>query len=324
MSNTPSAKKRHTHTGDQKVTATSNPSYPSSYTSPSTPSFSQASIHQYPYGAQTAGYDQGYYQGQQAVGYEYGQAAGAYGGGYPGGYGGAVGRTGAGGYGGPGPASAYPPPTPNYSAPYPQAPLGQQGNYPGAFPTPGTPPVPPTPGSVPPPSTSTAAKLPKKQVTVIRRAAGGEVWDDPTLLEWDPNDFRLFCGDLGHEVTDEVLARAFRRYPSFQKAKVVMDKRNAKSRGFGFVSFKEPSDYASAFREMQGKYVGNRPIKLRKSNWQDRSLVLRKRKEKEEGRKPMPQWATQTSAAKAKRRAKRGQGSRGGSGSGEVLGELPR
>ncbi|KAI9230299.1 MAG: hypothetical protein DHS80DRAFT_9025, partial [Piptocephalis tieghemiana] len=119
-----------------------------------------------------------------------------------------------------------------------------------------------------------------KQVTVIRRAAGGEVWDDPTLLEWDPNDFRLFCGDLGHEVTDEVLARAFRRYPSFQKAKVVMDKRNAKSRGFGFVSFKEPSDYASAFREMQGKYVGNRPIKLRKSNWQDRSLVLRKRKEK--------------------------------------------
>lgn len=35
------------------------------------------------------------------------------------------------------------------------------------------------------------------------------------------DDFRLFCGDLGNDVTDEVLANAFRhKYPSFAKAKV--------------------------------------------------------------------------------------------------------
>ena len=31
-----------------------------------------------------------------------------------------------------------------------------------------------------------------------------QVWEDTSLLTWDHNDFRLFCGDLGNDVTDEV------------------------------------------------------------------------------------------------------------------------
>lgn len=31
----------------------------------------------------------------------------------------------------------------------------------------------------------------------------------------------------------------------------------------------------------KGKYVGNRPIKLRKSNWKDRNIMVAKKKEKE-------------------------------------------
>ena len=34
-------------------------------------------------------------------------------------------------------------------------------------------------------------------------------------------------------------------------------------------------------REMNGKYVGNRPIKLRKSSWKDRQLEVVKKKTKE-------------------------------------------
>ena len=70
------------------------------------------------------------------------------------------------------------------------------------------------------------------------RKAGGQTWMDPTLFEWDPNDHRLFCGDLGNETTDESLGKVFSIYPSFQKAKVIRDKRTNKSKGFGFVSFK--------------------------------------------------------------------------------------
>ena len=36
-----------------------------------------------------------------------------------------------------------------------------------------------------------------------------------------------------------------------------------------------------AMREMDGKYVGNRPIKLRKSNWKERSLDVVKKKQKQ-------------------------------------------
>ncbi|KAL6726341.1 hypothetical protein Aduo_008325 [Ancylostoma duodenale] len=116
------------------------------------------------------------------------------------------------------------------------------------------------------------------------RAGGGQVWEDPSLAEWDKNDFRIFCGDLGNEVSDELLAKAFRKYPSFRKAKVVRDSRSNKSKGYGFVSFGESDDYVRAMREMDGKYVGNRPIKLRKSNWKDRNLEVVKKKQKQKAK----------------------------------------
>lgn len=34
------------------------------------------------------------------------------------------------------------------------------------------------------------------------------------------DDYRLFCGDLGNEVNDDVLSKAFSRFPSFNMAKV--------------------------------------------------------------------------------------------------------
>ena len=51
------------------------------------------------------------------------------------------------------------------------------------------------------------------------------------LDEWPENDYRIFCGDLGNEVTDDLLSSAFRGYPSFQKAKVIRDKRTGKTKG---------------------------------------------------------------------------------------------
>ncbi|VAI75086.1 unnamed protein product [Triticum turgidum subsp. durum] len=57
-----------------------------------------------------------------------------------------------------------------------------------------------------------------KKKTIPRRAAG-QSWEDPTLTEWPENDYRLFCGDLGNEVNDDVLSKAFSRFPSFNMAK---------------------------------------------------------------------------------------------------------
>ncbi|KAL1919235.1 uncharacterized protein VTP21DRAFT_1927 [Calcarisporiella thermophila] len=138
--------------------------------------------------------------------------------------------------------------------------------------------LPPPPLLTPPEHTKTKSNKSstKKEEKKKRfmRAAGGEIWEDPTLEMWDPNDFRIFCGDLGKEVTDQMLEEAFKKYPSFQRARVVREKHTNKSRGYGFVSFSNGDDFVRALREMNGKYVGNRPIKLRKSNWKFGAAIL--------------------------------------------------
>ena len=73
----------------------------------------------------------------------------------------------------------------------------------------------------------------------------------PSLPPLD--DYRIFCGDLANDVNDEILARAFRQYPSFLKAKIVRDKHSQKSKGYGFISFKDPHDFMNALKEMNGE-----------------------------------------------------------------------
>lgn len=95
------------------------------------------------------------------------------------------------------------------------------------------------------------------------------MWEDSTLDDWDPSrhctsntskicvyiadDYRIFCGDLGNDVNDDTLAKAFSKYPTFLKAKVIRDKFSKKTKGYGFVSFRDAHDYMLAMREMHGK-----------------------------------------------------------------------
>ena len=65
----------------------------------------------------------------------------------------------------------------------------------------------------------------------VPRAAAGQKWYDSTLSEWPENDFRIFVGDMGNEVNDDILTKSFTKYASFQKAKIVRDKHSNKSKG---------------------------------------------------------------------------------------------
>lgn len=125
------------------------------------------------------------------------------------------------------------------------------------------------------PKTTPIGHVPKQSATgpKILRAAGGEVWEDPTLTEWDPNDFRMFVGNLGNEVTDTTLQDIFKAYKSFVKARVVRDAKSSKTKGYGFVSFKTAADFLAAMKEWNGKYIGNRPCTITRSKWADRSVA---------------------------------------------------
>jgi RNA recognition motif. (a.k.a. RRM, RBD, or RNP domain) len=64
----------------------------------------------------------------------------------------------------------------------------------------------------------------------VLKADGGCRFD-PVLADWPADDFRLFVGDLGNEVNDDVLGKAFSRYTSYQRCRVVRDKKSNKSKG---------------------------------------------------------------------------------------------
>jgi len=132
----------------------------------------------------------------------------------------------------------------------------------------------------------------------LRRCAG-KVWNDATLEEWPKDGYRFFVGDLGNECTDEILASAFKRFSSFQKAKIVTDRRNGKSRGYGFVQVGNADDALRCLKEMNRKYVGNRPITVIRSRWKDRDIDSAKNKQMQYLRAEMSE------AAKATRKFKK-------------------
>lgn len=116
-----------------------------------------------------------------------------------------------------------------------------------------------------PATAATATTSSDKKVTVLRQG-GGKTWTDDTLLEWDPSHLRLFVGNLAGETTDESLLKAFSRWKSVQKARVIRDKRTTKSKGYGFVSFSNADDFFQAAKEMNGKYIQSHPVVVRKAN----------------------------------------------------------
>ncbi|KAK9384048.1 uncharacterized protein V2V93DRAFT_363418 [Kockiozyma suomiensis] len=140
-----------------------------------------------------------------------------------------------------------------------------------------------------------------KRITVIREG-GGRKWEDPTLLEWDPSHFRLFVGNLGGDVADDAMLKAFQKYPSVSKAKVIREKSSGKTKGYGFVAFKDPDDYFRAFKEMNGKYIGSHPILLRKANTEIKSKTVKGNKPYEKATDQILKASLQSSMIRKKKR----------------------
>lgn len=173
---------------------------------------------------------------------------------------------------------------PHQQYPYPYAPTtGGSGVYIG----PTMPGVGPTPAELKTQSLAysgygakPAAKTGEKSKKRLR-TAGGQIWEDSTLDEWPEDDYRVFVGDLGNEVNDDTLYRAFEHYSSLQKARVIRDKVTTKSKGYGFVSLTDPMEFLKCLREMNGTYIGHRPCKIKKSDVKRRDLDERKKRDKD-------------------------------------------
>ncbi|VDI12697.1 heterogeneous nuclear ribonucleoprotein 27C-like [Mytilus galloprovincialis] len=77
----------------------------------------------------------------------------------------------------------------------------------------------------------------------------------------DPGKF--FVGNLSWNTDNDVLWRYFSRYGELSDAVVIMDRQTGRSRGFGFVTFRDPQCVDEVLHEGQhtidGRQVNARP-----------------------------------------------------------------
>ncbi|KAL2457354.1 Oligouridylate-binding protein 1B [Forsythia ovata] len=102
---------------------------------------------------------------------------------------------------------------------------------------------------------------------------GRHLFGQPIKVNWaytsgqredTSSHFNIFVGDLSPEVTDAMLFACFSVYSSCSDARVMWDQKTGRSRGYGFVSFRNQQDAQSAINDLTGKWLGNRQIRC---NW---------------------------------------------------------
>ncbi|KAG6390773.1 hypothetical protein SASPL_148518 [Salvia splendens] len=105
---------------------------------------------------------------------------------------------------------------------------------------------------------------------------GRHLFGQPIKVNWayasgqredTSSHYNIFVGDLSSEVTDAMLYACFSVYSSCSDARVMWDQKTGRSRGFGFVSFRNQQEAQSAINDLtggNGKWLGNRQIRC---NW---------------------------------------------------------
>lgn len=72
----------------------------------------------------------------------------------------------------------------------------------------------------------------------------------------------LFIGSLAYATTDDSLKAFFEQIGEVESARVVMDRDSGRSRGFGFVEFKDEANNQKAVDELNGKELDGRAINV--------------------------------------------------------------
>jgi nucleolysin TIA-1/TIAR len=110
--------------------------------------------------------------------------------------------------------------------------------------------------------------------TALQTLNGRKIFDTEIRVNWayqgsqnkedTSNHFHVFVGDLSPEVNDEVLGKAFSAFGTLSDARVMWDMNSGKSRGYGFLAFRDKTDAEQAIATMNGEWLGSRAIRV---NW---------------------------------------------------------
>ncbi|KAG8922922.1 hypothetical protein FRC03_012044 [Tulasnella sp. 419] len=116
--------------------------------------------------------------------------------------------------------------------------------------------------------------------TALQTLNGRKIFDTEIRVNWayqgqqnkedTSNHYHVFVGDLSPEVTDEILGKAFSAFPTLSDARVMWDMNSGKSRGYGFLAFRDKTDAEQAIATMNGEWLGSRAIRV---NWANQKTM---------------------------------------------------
>ena len=73
---------------------------------------------------------------------------------------------------------------------------------------------------------------------------------------------KLYIGNLPYSVNDDKLREMFAQFGNIASATVIMDRETNRSKGFGFVEFENDADADKAQKDMDGKEIEGRTLKV--------------------------------------------------------------
>jgi RNA recognition motif-containing protein len=72
----------------------------------------------------------------------------------------------------------------------------------------------------------------------------------------------IYVGNLSYDMSDEDLRMAFEAYGQVESAKVIKDKYNGQSKGFGFVEMPAKAEAQSAINGLNGKELKGKTLSV--------------------------------------------------------------
>ncbi|RLD09727.1 MAG: RNA-binding protein [Chlamydiae bacterium] len=72
----------------------------------------------------------------------------------------------------------------------------------------------------------------------------------------------IYVGNLSYGTTDKELEEIFGAFGTVTSAKVITDKYTSRSKGFGFVEMEDKEAGEAAIKDLDGKEVGGRNLKV--------------------------------------------------------------
>jgi RNA recognition motif-containing protein len=75
----------------------------------------------------------------------------------------------------------------------------------------------------------------------------------------------IYVGNLSSETTDETIREAFESFGEVTSARVIKDKYNGQSRGFGFVEMPAQSQAQTAIKSLNGKELLGKQMSVKEA-----------------------------------------------------------